>query len=392
MSEPLLKTGVIGSSAKENEWRLPLHPDHLPLLDDSVRARLWVEEGYAVRYGITDNHLRGLVAGVASREELLATSDLVIIPKPVREDLMCVRKGGVVFGWLHCVQQPQLTQVAVDRQLTLITWESMNSWHPDGEWDMHIFYRNNEIAGYAGVAHALSVMGRTGWYGRPLKSAGVIGSGSVARGAIIALQNRGVREIVMFGLTPAHLVPHMLQGVEYRELQPNADGCVSALRADGTRAPLLAHLADADIVVNGLLQDPDRPLVYMDEADSTRLRDGALIIDISCDAGMGFTFARPTTFDSPTFRVGGVTYYAVDHTPSYMWDSSTWEVSRAVMPYLTTVMRGPTGWEQDSTVSRAVEVREGRIINPSILSFQRRDPLYPHAVATIGPRAETHRG
>ncbi len=56
---------------------------------------------------------------------------------------------------------------------------------------------------------------------------------------------------------------------------------------------------------------------------------------------MGFSWARPTSFTSPTFTVGdNVLCYAVDHSPSYLWDSATWENSEALLPFLSTVLRG----------------------------------------------------
>ena len=54
---------------------------------------------------------------------------------------------------------------------------------------------------------------------------------------------------------------------------------------------------------------------------------------MSCDEGMGFEWARPTSFDDPMLTVAtGVHYYAVDHSPSYLWDSATWEISEALIP------------------------------------------------------------
>jgi hypothetical protein len=74
-----------------------------------------------------------------------------------------------------------------------------------------------------------------------------------------------------------------------------------------------------------------------------------------------------------------VEYYAVDHSPSYLWNSATWEISEALLPFLRTVMEGPAAWAKDHTISRAIEIHDGVIQNPSILSFQHREPGYPHA-------------
>jgi alanine dehydrogenase len=100
---------------------------------------------------------------------------------------------------------------------------------------------------------------------------------------------------------------------------------------------------------------------------------------VSCDEGMGFTWARPTTFAEPTFVVGdNVLYYAVDHSPSHLWNAATWEISEGLLPFLPTIMGGPEAWEADPTVRRAIEIRDGVIQNPAILSFQGRSPEHPH--------------
>jgi alanine dehydrogenase len=94
---------------------------------------------------------------------------------------------------------------------------------------------------------------------------------------------------------------------------------------------------------------------------------------------MGFSWARPTSFAEPTFTVGdNVHYYGVDHSPSHLWNSATWEISEALLPHLRTVLTGPVGWDADATVRRAIDIRDGVIQNSSILSFQGRSPDYPH--------------
>lgn len=44
-----------------------------------------------------------------------------------------MKTEGILWGWAHCVQQYDITQAAIDRRLTLITWEGMNSYGKDGE-------------------------------------------------------------------------------------------------------------------------------------------------------------------------------------------------------------------------------------------------------------------
>ena len=61
----------------------------------------------------------------------------------------------------------------------------------------------------------------------------------------------------------------------------------------------------------------------------------------------------PDSFAAPLAEVGrGLHYYAVDHSPSYLWDSATWENSEALLEYLPVVMAGPDSWDAQETIRR----------------------------------------
>jgi alanine dehydrogenase len=151
------------------------------------------------------------------------------------------------------------------------------------------------------------------------------------------------------------------------------DPGASQVITDQGRVPLAPYLAQSDIVVNCTLQDTAAPLTYLQTEDLAGFRRGSLIVDVSCDEGMGFSWAVPTTFDEPMLTVGDrVHYYAVDHSPSYLWSSATWENSEALLPFVDTVLRGPEAWDESETISRAIEIRHGTIQNPAIAAFQGR--------------------
>jgi hypothetical protein len=61
-----------------------------------------------------------------------------------------------------------------------------------------------------------------------------------------------------------------------------------------------------------------------------------------------------------------------------LWDSATWEISEALLPLLRPVLAGPRSWDSDDTIRRSIEIRDGVVQNPRILSFQHRSPGYPH--------------
>ena len=370
--------GVIGTSRKENEKRVAIHPAHMERIPLELRKRITFETGYGLPFGMTDNTLAELSSGrVASREEILGNFECLLLPKPLAEDLSQVKEGATVWGWPHCAQQRENTQVAIDRKLTLIAWEEMFTWSPSGDKDMHIFYKNNEIAGYAGVNHALSLVGIAGNYGEPRKAA-VLSFGSVSRGAVYALQGQGFQDITVYTNRISTNVREQLPAIVFKQMINDADGNLLAVESDGTTKPFSDELADVQIIVNGMFQDLDAPIMIVPESEAHKLMNGTLIIDISCDEGMGFWCAKPTSFDHPMFETDGKFYYAVDHSPSYYWDSASWEISEALIPFLHVVLGGPDAWKRNETIAAAIEIRDGVVQNPGILSFQNREQEYPH--------------
>ncbi|CAN5373966.1 N(5)-(carboxyethyl)ornithine synthase [soil metagenome] len=377
-----LDLGVISRTRKENEHRIPLHPRHLERISDDLRGQIYLETGYAEKFGVSDAELAPMVAGIRSREELIAECDVLLLLKPDADDLAECRTGQVLWGWPHCVQDRNLTQQAIDRRQTLIAFEAMNRWGADGSFKLHVFHKNNEVAGYSSVLHALEIVGSTGTYGRNLCAA-VIGFGATARGAVTALNALGIRDIDVLTNRDISAVASPIHSARMVHFDHDVYSTTSprlshAITEDGV-VPLAGFLAEHDIIVNCVLQDTDAPLTFLAEKDLIDFPAGSLIVDVSCDEAMGFDWARPTTFDNPTFIVGdNITYYAVDHSPSYLWNSATWEISEALLPYLEPVLAGPGAWKDDQTIRRAIEILDGEVCNPSVLSFQDRLPDYPH--------------
>lgn len=374
-----LTLGILASTRKPDERRLPIHPLHLDRIAPEIRDRIILEEGYGKRFGLSDAELTPLVGRIAPRQQLLADADVVLLPKPQPEDLAELRDGQVLWGWPHCVQDRAITQLAIDKKLTLIAFEAMNHWASDGGFGLHVFHKNNELAGYCSVLHSLALTGSTGDYGRRL-SAVVIGFGATARGAVTALNAHGVHDVQVLTNRGVAAVGSPIHSVRIAQFDhDNEAPFLSEVITERGRVPLAPFLAERDIVVNCTLQDPNAPLTYLRTEDLSAFRPGSLIVDVSCDEGMGFSWAKTTTFAEPMFKVGDhIDYYAVDHSPSYLWNSSSWEISEALLPFLNTVVSGPEAWAENETIRRAIEIRDGVVLNPDVLQFQQREAEFPH--------------
>ena len=368
-----------GGSSSVGAIRRLRHPQHFDRIDADIRAQIFLEHGYGERFGLPDEQLEALIGGMRSSEQLIADCDVILLAKPLVHDLTELRAGQILWGWPHCVQDEEITQLAIDKRLTLIAFEAMNHWTATGEFNLHVFHKNNELAGYCSVLHAMEIIGSTGDYGRKLRAT-VIGFGATARGAVTALSAHGIYDVNVLTTREVAAVSSPIHSAQIVQLDhDDADPHSSYVLSDDGPVPLAEFLAEHDVIVNCVLQDTDAPLTFLREDDLAILAPGTLIVDVSCDEGMGFSWAKPTSFSHPTFSVGNnVIYYGVDHSPSYLWNSATWEISEALLPYLEDVLTGPHAWNGNETLRRAIEIRDGVIQNPSILSFQHRSPDYPH--------------
>jgi len=374
-----LSLGVIGTSRKEDEKRVPIHPDHLSRLPENIRRQLIFEKGYGAPFGLDDHFFISQCGGVASRHELLAETGSVIIAKPVLADLQEIREGGFIWGYPHCAQQGDITQTAINRKLTLIAFEDMFIWSPNGQVGRHTFYKNNEMAGYCAVIHALQLKGIDGHYGNQRKVI-IFSFGAVSRGAIYALKAHGFRDITICIQRPDCEVREEILNVHYVHIREGKGGeaRMVTIEHDGTVRPLTDLISESEIIINGTYQDTDNPIDFVTEDEKDTLKSGSLIIDVSCDEGMGFYFAKPTSFKKPILHIKNIDYYAVDHTPSYLWESASRSISAALIVYLPTILGGRDSWMKDSTIQRAINIDDGVVKKESVLTFQNRLPNYPH--------------
>ena len=67
--DPLLTVAVLAHSRKENEHRLPIHPEHLARIDDDLRSQIFVEQGYGVPFGMSDETIADLIVSAPSLNE-----------------------------------------------------------------------------------------------------------------------------------------------------------------------------------------------------------------------------------------------------------------------------------------------------------------------------------
>lgn len=311
-------------SHKENEKRRTLIPS------DICRLRhpeyITVETGYGDVLGYTDDDYLKLGVKTASREEVLK-KDIICDPKIGDAEYLEVLNGQTIFGWIHAVQNRDITDKIIASKLSGYAWEDM---YEDGR---HSFWRNNEIAGEAAVFHAYMCHGIFPYNTK----AAVLGRGNIARGAIKTLNYMGA-EVVQYDRKQEHL---------FRK-----------------------ELDQYDVIVNGILWDTTRKDHIVYREDLKRMKHNALIIDVACDRNGGIETSIPTTIEDPIYVVDGVTHYVVDHTPTLFWKTTSESLSAEFVKYIDMLIEGTAN--TNPVMSKCHNFEGGVILDERINVFQGR--------------------
>ena len=145
----------------------------------------------------------------------------MLLPKPQHSDVAALGPGRCCGAGRTASRTPSSPSSPSTGELTLIAFEAMNHWTRDGAVGLHVFHKNNELAGYCSVIHALQLAGLTGDYGRRL-SAVVIGFGATARGAVTALNAHGVHEVAVLTNRGVAAVGSPIHSVRDPAVRPRA--------------------------------------------------------------------------------------------------------------------------------------------------------------------------
>lgn len=317
-----MKTVGLPISHKENEKRRALVPNDVKKI--THKECVFLEQGYGVVLGYCDEDYEKEGVHIVSRDEVLK-KDIICDPKIGDADYLEELYNQTIFGWIHAVQNRDITDKIIARHLTGYSWEDM---YEDGR---HSFWRNNEIAGEAAVFHAYMCHGVFPYNTK----AAVLGRGNIARGAIKTLNYMGA----------------------------------SVVQYDRKQEGLFRKELDRyDVVVNGILWDTTRKDHIIYREDLKRMKHNAMIIDISCDRNGGIETSIPTTIADPIYEIDGITHYVVDHTPSLFWKTASESLSEEFVKYIDLLIENT----HNQVLLGAHIFEKGMILDGRIIEFQNR--------------------
>ena len=349
---------------KDNEYRVGLTPASVAELVANGH-RVLVEQGAGVGSGLPDDAYAKAGAQLCHGPgEIFATSDLIVkVKEPQPSETKLLRRGQMLFTYLHLAPDPQLTRALMDSSAACIAYETVTS--PTG--GLPLLTPMSEVAGRLAAQVGAHYLEREAG-GRGILLGGVPG---VSPADVLVLGG-GVA-----GANAAHVALGM--GATVTVVDRNLDalrrlsGLMPGLRTVFSTRAALQHLAPrADLLIGTVLVPGAATPKLVTREMVASMKQGAVIVDISADQGGCCETTRPTSHSDPTYVVEGVTHYCVTNMPGAVPRTSTFALNNATLPFVLAL--AAKGWrkamQDDPHLRAGLNVLEGKIICKAVAQAQ----------------------
>jgi alanine dehydrogenase len=343
---------------KNHEYRVALTPAGAHELTQRGHDVV-VEAGAGLGSAITDEEYLAAGAKVlATADDVWAEGDLVLkVKEPVAAEYRQLRKGQVLFTYLHLAADRPLTQALLDSGTTAIAYETVQT--PNGA--LPLLAPMSEVAGrLAPQVGAFALMKPSG--GRGVLPGGVPG----VHPARVVVIGGGVA-----GLNAAAIAVGM--GADVQILDTNVDRLrhIDAIyqgrlrTVTSNRFSVEQAVREADLVIGAVLVPGAKAPKLVSNHLVSEMKPGSVLVDIAIDQGGCFADSRPTTHDDPTYEVHDSVFYCVANMPGAVPRTSTYALTNVTLPYA--VALADRGWQAalraDQSLALGLNAHEGLLTN-----------------------------
>lgn len=335
---------------------------------------VWVQAGAGEGINAPDDDYRRAGARVVgSAEEVYAAADLLVkVKEPLAVERAWLREGQVLFTYLHLAPDPEQCRELLERGAVCIAYETVTG--PGG--GLPLLAPMSEVAGRMAVHVGAACLERErggmgillgGVPGVPPARVAVFGAGNVGGNAALMAVGAGAHVVVL-------------------------DRSVEALRRVDARfgARVVTRFASrdaiereamvADLVIGAVLDPGAAAPKLMTRELVSRMKRGAVIVDVAIDQGGFSETSRPTTHAQPTYVEEGVVHYCVANMPGGVPRTSTFALNNVTLPFVLAL--AGKGWRaalaDDEHLRAGLNVAAGRVTHPAVaraLGYAYTDPV-----------------
>lgn len=316
---------------------------------------VFVQAGAGLGSAITDAEY--IAAGaqiVEGADQVWAQADMILkVKEPIASEYDKMRKGQVLFTYLHLAADRTLTDAVLASGTTAIAYETVQL----ANRGLPLLAPMSEVAGRLSVqVGAYSLMKANG--GRGVLLGGVT---ATRRGKTVVIGGGAAGEQaarIAFGMGSEVTVIDIAIP-RLKQLEDEFDGRIQTRTSNAHN--ITEALKDADLVIGSVLIPGEKAPKLVTDEMVAQMKPGSVLVDIAIDQGGCFENSRPTTHDDPTFSVHNSIYYCVANMPGAVPETSTAALTNATLPYV--VALADKGWvtalNADAALAKGLNAHDG---------------------------------
>lgn len=311
---------------KNNEYRVGLTPTGVrELVDRGHQVLVENNAGHSISLDNEQYEAAGATI-VNAPQEIFARAEMIVkVKEPQPDECRMLRKGQLLFTYLHLAPDPNQTRLLLESGCTAVAYETVT----DDHGGLPLLAPMSEVAGRMAIqagAHALE------------KSQG--GNGMLLGGVP--------------GVSPAHVtvIGGGVVGVNAARMAMGLGANVTILDSNLNRlkqldelyGPLLHTMFaskdtvehcvyDADLIIGAVLIPGAAAPKLVTRDMLKNMKRGAVVVDVAIDQGGCFETSHATTHQDPTYIVDDVVHYCVANMPGAVARTSTFALTNATLPY-----------------------------------------------------------
>jgi alanine dehydrogenase len=359
---------------KNHEYRVGLTPASVRELTQHGHKVL-VQNGAGAGIGMTDEQY--LAAGatlVADPAQVFAQAEMIVkVKEPQPQECAMLRPGQILYTYLHLAPDPEQTRALVESGAICIAYETITG--PGG--GLPLLAPMSEVAGrmavQAGAAHLEKSKGGMGVLlggvpGVPAAHVVILGAGVVGTHAMQMAVGMGAKVTVLDKNMDRLRQLDLIFGNRIHTVYSTAQSVEDAV-------------LDAELVVGGVLIPGAAAPKLVTRGMISRMKKGAVVVDVAIDQGGCFETSHATTHAEPTFVVDGVVHYCVANMPGAVARTSTFALNNATIGHA--VALADKGWKQalkdNAHLKNGLNVAQGQVTYEAVA----RDLGYAYVSADL---------
>ncbi|WP_423140947.1 alanine dehydrogenase [Parablastomonas sp. CN1-191] len=345
---------------KNHEYRVGLTPEsarELVLHGHEV----WVETGAGMGIGASDEDYKA--AGATIQPDAKTIFDgaemIVKVKEPQAVERAMLRKGQILYTYLHLAPDPEQTKELIASGVTAIAYETVTGPGQNGQVSLPLLKPMSQVAGRMSIQAGATALEKAHG-GRGVLLGGVPG---VLPGKVVVIGGGVV------GFNAAQMAVGLGADVTILDRDPDVLerlGIHFESRAKtrfSNQANIQQEICDADLVIGAVLV-PGAAAPKLVTRDMLKcMKPGAVLVDVAIDQGGCFETSHATTHQDPTYVVDGVVHYCVANMPGAVARTSTYALNNVTLPHALRI--ADRGWKAalaaDPHLAEGLNVHEGQV-------------------------------